>query len=129
MPPAPQPFSFSGALQLAADQSLPQDPIPFNGSSQFISLQESVLTLVGTGTKTVDFGSIGAPGAKGVMIRYDSGQTGAAPVEVTVNGGSQALEIAPGGFLVWINPSPAAGATALSIAFTASCQVRVWLLG
>jgi hypothetical protein len=129
MPPAPQPFSFTGTLQLAADQSLPQDPIPFNSSSQFVALQESVLNLVGTGSKSVDFGSIGAPGAKGVAIRYDSGQTGAQPILATINAGSQALEVTPGGFLVWVNPTPAAGATSLSIAFTASCQVRVWLLG
>jgi hypothetical protein len=129
MPPAPQPFSFTGALQLAADQSLPQDPIPFNGSSSFIALESSVLNLVGSGTQAVPFGSIGAPGAKGVMVRYDSGQSGAAPILATLNSGSQPLEIAPGGFLVWINPTPSAGATSLSIAFTASCQVRVWLLG
>jgi hypothetical protein len=129
MAPTPQPFAFAGTLQLAADQSLPQDPIPFNVSSQYVALQKSLLSLTGTGTVNVPFGSISAPGAKGLAIRYDSGQVGAAAVQVTINGGSQPLEVTPGGFIVWINPTPAAGVTAVSIAYTASCQLNVWVLG
>lgn len=129
MAPAVQPVAFAGAFQLAADQSLPQDAIPFNVATQFVALQESVLNLVGSGTQAVPFGTVGAPGAKGLLIRYDGNQSGAVPVEVTINGSSVPLEISPGGMLVWFNPNPAAGATTASIAFTAACQLRVWVLG
>jgi hypothetical protein len=128
MAPVVQPFAFAGSLQLAADQSLPQDPIPFNFASQFVSLQESVLNLVGAGTKSFDFGSVGAPGAKGLLIRYDGGQSGAV-VRCVINGGTEPLEISAGGFFVWFNPTPSSGATSLSIIYTSSCQLRVWVLG
>jgi hypothetical protein len=130
MAPTPQPFSFAGALQLAQDQSLPQDPIAFNSSSQFVSLASEVLNLVGSGTQAVNFGSIAGAGAKGVFVRYDAAQApGALPILCSINGGSQPLEVTPGGFIAWMNPSPVSGAVSMSIAFTASCQVRVWLLG
>jgi hypothetical protein len=129
MPPSPQPFVFAGQLQLAADQSLPPDPVPFNFSSQFTSKEESVLTLTGAGALSVAFGSVGAPGAKGLLIRYDAPQTGALPILCTINGGTAPLEITPGGMLLWFNPNPTAGALALSIGYTASCQLRVWVLG
>lgn len=129
MPPAPQPFVFAGQLQLAADQSLPPDPVPFNFSSQFLSKEESVLNLVGAGSIAVPFGSVGAPGAKGLLIRYDAPQSGALPVFCTINGGTMPLEISPGGMLLWFNPNPSAGALTLSLAFTASCQLRIWILG
>jgi hypothetical protein len=128
MPPVPQPFAFAGTLQLAADQSLPPDPIPFNGSGSFVALAQEKLNLTGSGTQAVAFGSVGSPGAKGVAIRYDA-QAGAAPLLITVNAGSQPLEVSPGGFIQWFNPAPAAGAISLSIAYTASCQVQVWVLG
>lgn len=128
MAAVPQPFAFTGALQLAADQSLPQDPIPFNFSSAFVALSQEKFNLSGAGTQAMSFGSIASPGAKGVFIRYDA-QAGAAALQVTFNGGITPLEITPGGMLIWLNPSPAAGATAMSIVYTASCQVQVWVLG
>lgn len=128
MPAIPQPFAFTGSLQLAADQSLPQDPIPFNFAAQFVALQESQYNFTGSGSKTVDFGSISAPGAKGLLIRYDA-QQGAAAVLCTINSGTQPVEISPGGFFIWFNPNPSTGLTTLAIAYTAAAQLRVWLLG
>ena len=129
MAATPQPFSFTGNLQLAADQSLPQDPIPFNVSSQFTSLQESVLNLTTPGTQAIPFGTVGAPGAKGLLIRYDAPQAGAQPVLVTLNSGSAPTEISPGGMLLIFNPNPASGIISASIVFTAACVLRVWVLG
>lgn len=129
MPPAPQPFSFAGALQLSADPTLPQDPVPFNFSGQFTALASGTLSVTGTGTLVVPFGTIATPGAKGLLIRYDGNQQGAAAVLVTINSGTQPIEITPGGFLVYFNPTPSAGVTSCSIAYTAACQLRVWVLG
>ena len=128
MSPSPQPFAFQGSFQLAADPSLPVDGIPFNVNGQFVASAEGVANLSGTGTYAGPFGSVAGVGAKGLLIRYDT-QPGAANVLVTINGGSQALEISPGGFIVWFNPAPAAGALSVSIAYTASCQLRLWVLG
>jgi hypothetical protein len=125
-----QPFAFQGALQLAADQSLPPDAVPFNASGQYSSQSGGVpLNLSGSGTISVPFGTVAAPGAKLLAIRYDANQQGAQPVLVSINGGAQPLEVSPGGFIVWVNPNPAAGVTSCSIAYTASCQLRVWVLG
>lgn len=124
-----QPFAFQGALQLAADQSLPPDPIPFNASGNYNSQSGGLLSLSGGGTVAVPFGTVAAPGAKLLAIRYDANQQGAQPVLVSINGGAQPLEVSPGGFIVWVNPNPAAGVTSCSIAYTASCQLRVWVLG
>ena len=127
---ASQPFAFQGALQLAADQSLPPDAVPFNASGQYSSQSGGVpLNLTGSGTIAVPFGTVAAPGAKLLAIRYDANQQGAAPIIVSINGGASTLEISPGGFIVWVNPNPAAGVTSCSIAYTASCQLRVWVLG
>jgi hypothetical protein len=129
MSATPQPVSFAGALSLTADQSLPADPIPYNFTGQYVQLQDSLLNLSGLGTESVSFGTIIAPGAIGLLISYAPGQTGAAPVLVTINGGNQALEISPGGLLVWFNPTPAEGVTSCSIEYTTSCQLRVRVLG
>lgn len=126
--PSPQPVAFAGTLQLAADQSLPQDPIPFNFSGQYTALAEFMLNLV-SGSTTVPFGSVAAPGAKGVLIRYDAQPSPAGAAQVTINAGSEPLELTPGGFLAYFNPTPAAGITAMTIAVTTACQLKVWLLG
>src|ERR1700744_1259637 len=123
----PQPVAFAGTLQLAADQSLPQDPIPFNGSGTYNVLSAFRLN-VASGTTTVPFGSVGAPGAKGVFIRYDAQPAPAAAVELAINGGNQPVELTPGGFIVYFNPTPSAGITAIHVTATAACQLLVWLL-
>lgn len=129
MSASPQPVAFNGALSLSADQSLPPDPIPYNFSGQYVELLDTLFNLTSSGTVDVPFGSIGAPGALGLLISYPPNQTGAASVYVTINGGSEALELGPGGMLVWFNPSAAVGLTACSIEYSAACQLRVRLLG
>lgn len=127
MPPASQPVAFSGALQLAADQSLPPDAIPFNVALQCTQVQSSVLNLSGSGTEDVPFGTI--TNAKGLLIRYDANQQGASALTLTINAGSEPVELTPGGAYIVFNPAPGAGITTCSIAFLTSCQVRAWVLG
>ena len=98
-------------------------------TAYYVALEEKLLNITAAGTVAVSFGSIGAPGAKGVLIRYDAQPAPAAPVAVTLNGGNQPLEICPGGMLVLFNPAPTAGITAMSLAVTAACQIRIWILG
>lgn len=122
------PFAIAATLQLPGDNGLPADSIPFNVALQFTSLAEAVYNLTGSGTQAVGMGTIGAPGALGLLIKVDPG-VGVQPILVTVNSGSQPLEISAGGGLLYANPTPASGITALSIAYTTACKVRVWVLG
>lgn len=129
MSATPQPVSFAGALSLQADQSLPADPIPYNFTGQYTQLQDSLLNLSGSGTENVPFGSIAGAGAIGLLISYPPGQVGSSAVLVTINGGSEPLEISPGGMIAWFNPTPGAGVTTCSIEYLTSCQLRVRVLG
>jgi hypothetical protein len=130
MAPTPQPMTFQGSFALAPDQSLPQDAIPFNYTGTFLALSAEVANIVGAGSVAVPFGTIASPGAKGLLVRYDAAQpVGAAPVTLTINGGSQPLELTPGSMLVYFNASPSSGITSASFTVTAACQLRVWVLG
>jgi hypothetical protein len=122
------PFTIAGSLNYPGDASLPADPIPLALSSASDHEASSVLKLTGSGTKAVGMGTIPAAGAKGILIKVDPG-AGVAPILVTINAGSVPVEISAGGLFLLGNPSPAAGITALSIAYTTSCVVRVWALG
>lgn len=126
----PQPVAFAGSFQLAPDQSLPQDAIPFNFSGQYVALSAELANPQGAATIAVPFGSIATPGCKGLLVRYDAAQPqGAAAAQLTLNGGSQAIELTPGSLLVYFNANPVSGVTSASITVTAACQLRVWVLG
>jgi len=130
MTATPTPISFTGQLLIPADPSLSPDQVPFNSAANVISSQPGqLLNLITSGTEVVPFGTTGSPGAKLVAVRYDA-QTGAAPVLLHFNGDStHPIELTPGGFIILMSPNPAAGITSLSIDFTASCQLRVWIAG
>lgn len=121
-------FVLNGSLQYPPDEGAPPVTVQFGITAQGQSQEGGRMTLTGTGTKVIPFGTVGSPGAKGVLIEYLP-QPGGVPVNVTFNGGTDALEISPGGFLAIGNPAPTAGITSLSIAYTADCQLRVQLLG
>lgn len=123
------PFSIAAQLLLPSDPSLPPSPIPFAGQSNFSNLADVVLSLTGSGTKTVPLGSIPTAGVIGLLIKVDPIATGPAPIYLTINGGNQPLEISPGGGLLYFNPNPTAGITAMSVAFTVNCTVRIWAVG
>lgn len=129
MPPTPQPVAFVGAFQLAADQSLPQDPIPFNYSGTFLALVADLVNQGGAATVGIPFGSVVAPGAKGLLIRYDAQPSPAAAVMLRLNGGVTDIELTPGSLFVYFNAAPAAGITQAQLVFTQACQIRVWVLG
>lgn len=121
------PFSASGALSYPADASLPADPIGIAASGMFDHEASAVLKLTGTGTKNVDMGTIPNTGVKALLIKVDAGVS-VPPVQVTLNGGDEPIEIAAGGFIFLSNPTPANGITTVSLAYTGACTVRVWAL-
>lgn len=122
-------FSVDGKLNLPGAPGLPADALPFGLSSQYDSKAEFEFNLpAGPGTQAVNFGTMPAAGAKAVLVAYEPSAS-APPVLLTVNGGNQPIELSSGGFLALGSPAPAAGVTALSIAYTGAGRVRVWLLG
>lgn len=122
------PFTFVGALNLPGDPSLPQQPIPFNGSSQYDSRADFEFNFTGAGTQAVPFGTVGGAGAKGLFVVVES-TLNAGAVLFTFNSGTEMREVSPGGFFVHFSPTPAAGITAMSFQYTASGKVKVWVLG
>ena len=123
------PFTLETMLSLPGTPGLPIDPIAFQAALQYNSKAEYEYNLpAGSGTQVVNFGTMPAAGAKAVLLYYEPLQ--AAPVvAVTINGGNQPLELSNGGFLSFCSPVPAAGITAMTLAYTGAGRVRVWLLG
>jgi hypothetical protein len=124
----PIPFAFAGTLQIPSDPALPPDGVPIQMSGQFNSENYQVLNLTGTGTKSIPFGTVGAAGLNGLLIKVAANPT-AQHIQVTINGASQPAEISPGGFLALGSPNPVMGITSISIAWTSVNYVQIWGLG
>lgn len=120
------PFSFNGSLSAQSDGDQVVSPDPFGGSSNFTSKQVSRLVLSGATTTVVPVGT--AAPVKGMLIEFEP-DAAAAAVNFTVNGGTDVIELSPGGFLAYFNPTPSTGITALSVTHTTSACIKVALLG
>lgn len=124
------PFTAEASLTYPPDDGLPAVTRSAAYSGVHKVLEEKRYDLVGSGTKVVDLAAIPAAGAKAVMVEVDaSSDPAAAPVMVTLNDGTEPVELAPGGFLVISNPKPVASITAISLAHTTASTVRVRVLG
>lgn len=123
------PFSLEGNLNLPGSPGLSAQPLPFGISNQYDSKAEFEFNFpAGAGSQSVNFGTMPVAGAKAVLVQYETSV--AAPViNVTVNGGTQPIELSQGGFLAFGSPVPSAGITAMTLAYTGAGRVRVWLLG
>jgi hypothetical protein len=123
------PFTVQSTLNLPGTPGLPIDAIVFSMQAQYDSKVELEYNLpASTGTKVVDFGTMPAAGAKAFVLYYET-ITGAPPLAVLVNGSLLGWELAPGGFILYANPTPATGITAMTLAYTGAGRARLWLLG
>lgn len=120
------PFTVQGSLQYPPDDGQAQLSVPFGLSNSFTSLLDTKLNLSGTSTTTVPFGSVAA--AKLLLVEFEAAQ-GAQPVQLSFNGGTDELELSPGGILLLASPTPQAGVTALTVAHTSAATVRIRILG
>ncbi len=118
-------FTLTGSLKYPPDDGQPVAERPFSQSGQFDSKQESDLMLVGAGTHIVDFGTVAT--AKALLIEV--APTSLAPINLNFNGGSDDVEIAPGGFLAFSSPVPSTGITDVSIDYTMDARVQIRVLG
>ncbi len=120
------PFTFTGSLNLPADDTLSPDSIPFNLSAVFDQKANYELKLTGAGTKVVDLGTIDTPGVKFLAVKVDPG-TGVLPINIQLNGVGS-TELSAGGFIILASPAPVTGTTTLSIVYTGPATVKVWAL-
>lgn len=124
------PLSISVNVQTPSVEGQPDCPFPLSLTTQYDHLTKHRLTFTGSGSKSVDFGSL-ATGAKAVLVTVDADTSpSAAPITFAVNGGTDAIEVSPGGFALLGSPSPtASGITAMDITYTASVKMYVWIFG
>lgn len=80
------------------------------------------------GTLSVDFNTQPSAGIKVLVLFYEQAAL-APPIQLTINGGDEPLEISTGGFLAYASPAPVVGITSVDIAYTGEGRVRGWLLG
>lgn len=125
------PFTLQGTLAYPADLGGANETHSFSLAGSFEHKAEFELKLTGSGTKAVDFGSLAADGAKVLYLKVDPAASGdtAAPVNLRINGSSDDVEVAQGGFLCLGSPSPASGILSLSIVYTQNAFVRIVVLG
>lgn len=121
-------FTVEGTLNLPGAPELSAEALPFGISASYDSKAEYEFNFTGAATQTVNFGTVPATGAKALLVVYET-KAAAPPVNLTINGGDQPIELATGGFLMLGSPVPVDGVVSLAIAATAACRVRVWLLG
>ena len=124
----PIPFSAQAVLNLPGGPNLPNDPVQAQVSQNFESQVELRLSLTGSGTKAVDVGSIGAPGAKMMFLMVEASTAGGSVV-IRLNGEvTGGVQVSAGGFFMVASPTPTAGITEVDIVYTSSVTVRLWLL-
>ena len=123
-------FSVSAQLNLPGAPGLALDAIVHAVSSTYDSKAvEEYSFPASSSTQVVPFGTLPAAGAKLVLVAYEAATASVTPVTVAFNSQTPAIALQAGSFLVYANPSPAAGITALTLGYTGIGRVRVWLLG
>lgn len=119
------PYVLQGTLSVALpDQQ--EVPLPFGLSGSFSELMSQRLSMTGSGTTPVAFGTI--TGAKALLLKYEATQ-GAAVVKLHINGSTDDLELSPGGVFLFGSPNPTEGFVSLSIEHTADADMTVLILG
>jgi hypothetical protein len=117
-------FSFQGALNYPPDSGQPVASRAFSQSGSFTSKAEYEYVLTGAGTQIVDFGSVTKAKAVLIDVHADS----AAPVNVIFNGGTEPIEISPGGFAALASPTPSTGISGLALVHSDDANVDVYVL-
>lgn len=131
------PLTFSGILSRPSATGQPNCNIPLPLvalAAAFNTKSEDEYILTGSGTKVVDMASISVSGAKFFSIEVGTtnaaGQPAAAAVMLRVNGGSDDIELSPGGWVIYSNPNPTTlGVLSLSLVHTFDAKVTVRVYG
>lgn len=119
-------YDISGNFKFPAYDGGELVPIPFAASGSYTAQDGGIFTLTGAGSLSVDLGTVAK--VKALLIIVGTG-TGAAPVDIKLNGSATAFPISPGGLMVLHSPSPVSGITQLDIDYTSDITVQVVALG
>jgi len=122
------PLVVQGTVQFPPDEGQQPVPVAFGYTGQYTQVIDARLSMVGAGSTSVPFGSIGAPGVKTVLLEYEA-DPAAAPITVKFNGSTDGIELQPGGILLYTNPLPSTGITSISLVRTSDAVVRARLFG
>jgi len=122
---AATPFSLQGSLVFPPDDGQPNATRAFSQSGSFTQKSEQDLVLTGAGSMPVGFGTITT--LKACVIEVDIASL--APVKLKFNGGTDTVEISPGGFWAYSNPVPVAPVTSIMVVYTMDARVQARLLG
>lgn len=125
------PLVIEATLKTPNVEGQPDCPFPLVFASQYDHLVKNRYTFTGSGTKSVDFGSLSGVGAKAILVTVDKDTSPAfTPISVTINGGTDVMEIDEGGFFMFGSTDPtAAGITAMDITYTSAVKMYVWIFG
>jgi hypothetical protein len=125
-------FTYAGVLSYPMDQGISPCEIPINFAGTFEHEAKGTLKLVGSGTQSVDFGSLISDGAKVIQIEYDADVSPASqPVYLQFNGAGAPgqVELTSGSFFSYGNRAPSAGILSMDIVHAADAVLRVRILG
>lgn len=118
--PTAIPFTATASLSFSPDGTLPEASQASAGSGAYDAKDDDQFNLTGSGSTTLTLKGV----AKGLQIVVDASAT-AAPINVRINGGTDDIEISPGGHLQLYNPVPVGGITSVTIAYTTANVVKV----
>jgi hypothetical protein len=118
--PTSIPFTVSAGLTFSPDGVATESPHALSATGSFDQKDDDQVSLSGSGSVVLTLKGQ----AKALQISVDASAT-ASPILVNVNGGSDDIEISPGGFMEVYNPVPSAGITAITITHTTANVVRV----
>ncbi len=125
------PFSVEVKILAPPTAGQPDCAVPVAFSAAYEHRTCYRLEFTGSGTKSLDLGTLGPAGAKFLMITVDPDPSPSAqPVTVALDGCVPAVEVSQGGFLALASPKPtAAGVLELDITHATSAKLNVWVFG
>ena len=114
------PFTITAGLSFSPDGVAAVCPHDLSASGSFDEKDDDQFNLTGAGNVIVTLKAA----VKALQISVDASST-AAVVNIRVNGGTDDIEIAPGGHMQVFNPVPVVGITSIEIIHTTSNVVKV----
>lgn len=121
---------FLGSFQTPPYTGQPECPVPVNYTAQYTRKTVQRFERTGTGTGSVDLSNLPTAGAKMIVVQVDPDSSlSALPIQLQINGGTDNMELAQGGFLAYGNPRPSTGITELTYTFASNVSFWVWAFG
>lgn len=118
--PTAIPFTVSTSLSFSPDGVAPVSTQALSETGSYDQKDDDQFNLTGAGSASMTLKAA----AKALQISVDASAT-AAEINVNINGGTDDIEIAPGGHIQIFNPDPNVGITSLDIVHTTANVVKV----